>query len=33
MPLLRFIPEATKINFVGARYFAELVRQRLPRTT
>lgn len=22
MPLLRFIPEATKINFVGARYFA-----------
>src|SRR5438270_427286 len=22
MPLLRFIPEATNINFVGARYFA-----------
>ena len=22
MPLLRFLPEATKINFVGARYFA-----------
>jgi preprotein translocase subunit SecF len=22
MPLLRFIPEATKINFVGARYYA-----------
>ncbi|MEJ0042106.1 MAG: hypothetical protein WDM81_07750 [Rhizomicrobium sp.] len=22
MPLLRFLPEATKINFVRARYFA-----------
>ena len=22
MPLLRFLPEATNINFVGARYYA-----------
>src|SRR6185312_6846544 len=22
MPLLRFLPEATKVNFVGMRYFA-----------